>query len=336
MVKMLKLGLVVTPDYFPRDNALELVKIAEKIGIHQISVPEMWGYDAITFLTQIAMLTKRTRISTGIVNIFSRTPSTLAQTAASLNEISNGRMTLGIGLSGPIVIEKWHGIPFEKPLLRTREYVAVLRKILNGEVVNITTKLLGNLQGFKLRIKNLKPIPIHIAAIGPKNIELCGEIADGWIPIWAPLEGFGDLLKHLKVGLEKASKTLENFEITPFTMFGVGPNVDAYFRKHLAYYVGGMGTFYYNLMQRLGFGTEADEIRSYWQKKARDRAEKAVSDEMIAHLAVTGSFDEIMEKLNKLQANNVTMPLLFFPFGSTREVVEQSMQILARIIMSSV
>ncbi|MFX0116245.1 MAG: LLM class flavin-dependent oxidoreductase, partial [Candidatus Hodarchaeota archaeon] len=196
----MKFGVALTPDYLPRDVCIQAAQQIEQLGYDSIWVPEIWGRDAFTFLAQLAMYTKKIRIGTAIVNMFSRSPATLATTAASLDEISNGRFVLGLGLSGPIVIEDWHGAKWSQPLQRTREYFEIIRLIISGERVNYNGEIF-HLKNFRLP-GHFKPvrsnIPIFLAALGPKNMTLAGEIADGWFPIWAPASKSGEMINHVQ------------------------------------------------------------------------------------------------------------------------------------------
>jgi alkanesulfonate monooxygenase SsuD/methylene tetrahydromethanopterin reductase-like flavin-dependent oxidoreductase (luciferase family) len=171
------------------EELVETARLAEELGYHSIWVPEMWGRDAFSILGLIAANTKRIKLSTGIIPVFSRSPAVIAQTAATLDEISGGRMMLGLGTSGPAVIENWHGVPFDKPLQRTREYVEIIKMILGGGRVDYEGEIFS-LKGFRLQFQPLRSvIPVLVAAIGPRNVRLAGESADGWIPFLVPVEG---------------------------------------------------------------------------------------------------------------------------------------------------
>ncbi|MHA2503221.1 MAG: LLM class flavin-dependent oxidoreductase, partial [Candidatus Kariarchaeaceae archaeon] len=147
---MSEVGIVLSADYFPINQLIELAPMVDQLGYHQISIPEIWGHDAFTLASVLAYRTKKPRIATGIVNMFSRTPATMAMTAASLDSISNNRLVLGLGVSGPKVVEDWHGMDFNKPLARTREYVSVLRAIFAKERLDHDTTQLGHLKDFRI------------------------------------------------------------------------------------------------------------------------------------------------------------------------------------------
>ncbi|MEZ4547320.1 MAG: LLM class flavin-dependent oxidoreductase [Thermodesulfobacteriota bacterium] len=204
---------IVTP-YWPDIKPGELVefaRLAEGLGYHSIWVPEMWGRDAFSILGLLAANTTRIKLATGIVPVFSRAPSVIAQTIATLDEISGGRMILGLGTSGPAVIENWHGMKFKKPLQRTREYVEIIRMILSGGKVDYDGEIF-KLKGFRLQFSPPRPdIPILVAAIGPKNIRLTGEVADGWIPFLLPREGINEAGKSLRSARNQREGRLRNY-----------------------------------------------------------------------------------------------------------------------------
>ncbi|MFQ5978356.1 MAG: LLM class flavin-dependent oxidoreductase [Candidatus Heimdallarchaeota archaeon] len=217
----MKFGTALSPDYLPRDICLSAAQQIENFGFDSIWVPEVWGRDAFTFLTQLSMATQRIRIGTAIVNMFSRSPATLATTAASLNEISNGRFVLGLGLSGPIVIQDWHGQRWQKPLQRTIEYFEIIRLILSGERVNYNGQIF-NLKGFQLPRHFTPPradLPLFLAALGSKNMELAGQIADGWFPIWAPASKSEEMIARVQQAAESAGRP--KVEVAQFILTAV-------------------------------------------------------------------------------------------------------------------
>lgn len=327
-----KVGLVLSSDYLNPHKLIELSPLIDQLGYHQISVPEIWGYDAISLLSILATTTKKVRLATGIINIYSRTPAMMAMTAASLDKISNGRMTLGIGVSGPAVIENLHGQKFTKPLKRTREYISILRTLFDNKRLNHETTQLGNLKNFKLSIKDINSdIPIHIASLGPKNMELTAELADGWIPVIMPLEAFKLEVGKIKGHLKKYNKSIDNFEITPFVLALIGdePEKIALIKGHLAYYFGGMGTFYNNMLKRMGFVEEADSVMDLWKRGEIAEAANSISDEILAKICIYGPKEEAQERLINFIKAGATTPLLSLPFKSKLEHAMETFQTLA-------
>lgn len=324
------IGLVLSADYLPVHQLLELAPQLDMLGYSQVSVPEIWSHDAISLLAALALKTKRIKLATGILNMFSRSPGLVAMTAASLDELSNGRFILGIGLSGPKVIENFHGRPFKKPLKHTREFVSVIRSLLAGERLNIDSELLGTLKDFRMNMKITRAdLPIHIAALGPKNISTTVKIADGWIPVIMPFESFKSELANVHKQLSPAKK--DSFMITPFTLalLGDSEEVKNLLKGHMAYYFGGMGTFYNNMLQRLGFEDEASAIRTKWEKGDVLGATRAVSDELLDMTCVYGSVDYAREKLKKMTSLGNVRPLLSVPFRTPLALAQDTLTKLA-------
>lgn len=327
-----KVGVFLSGDYLPAHKIIEFSPLLDDLGYHQISIPEIWGHDSITLLSVLAHTTKKIKLATGIISLFSRTPALVGMTAASLDELSRGRFILGLGLSGPKVIENWHGIPFKSPLTRTEEFVEILRSIFRRERMDFDTKELGHLKDFRISVPNVrKDIPIHLASIGPKNIELTAKIADGWIPIFMPLEEFSKEIKGINLFLEKYGRDKSNFEITPAipTIIGNGEKEKELLRSHLGYYFGSMGDFYNNLLRRVGFEKEADEIKRHYMDGDVLNGNRAISDEILHEVCIFGSKDEALEKVAKLHKIGVTCPLLVVPFRTPLELAQNTYQTLA-------
>lgn len=323
------LGIMLSIDYIPHKLAVDILPMIEESFTH-VFIPELWGRDALTQVAALASITKSNlTYGTAIVNTYSRSPATLAQTAASLSELTEGRFILGLGLSGPIVIQNWHGIPFyeHSPLQRTREYFEIIRLILSGERCNYTGEIF-QLQNFKLRMEP-EQVPLFLAALGPKNIQLTGEIADGWFPIWAPLTRFDHLQKDLEVGKKKRASNLSaTIDIAPIiiTCASDSPKAKLLAQKHLAYYVGGMGTFYNNFMRRLGFENEAKQIQTAWRASNRDLAAANVSDAMIEEIAAIGKADEIIGRYEQLRKKGITIPVVMLPFNCPPDLAFETIQ----------
>jgi alkanesulfonate monooxygenase SsuD/methylene tetrahydromethanopterin reductase-like flavin-dependent oxidoreductase (luciferase family) len=257
---------------------------------------------------------------TGIVNLFSRTPAILAQTAASIYELSEGRFILGLGLSGPIVVKNWHGLSYyhPSPLQRSREYLEILRMMFSGEQVNYSGEIF-QLRNFRLKyFKTPLDIPIFLAALGPRNIELTGELADGWFPIWVPISKISTLLSILAQGKKKRNSNMpQNLVISPFVITCASQSEKAknLVKKHIAYYVGGMGTFYNNFMKRLGFSKEADKIMIAWKQGNRELAAQQVSESMLKQIAITGNPEEVRARYLELYQKNISLPVVMLPYN---------------------
>lgn len=330
---MRRLGLTLQlGDGLSRSELMELAKLADELGYEALFVPEAWGYDAITTLTELAVQTRRIRLGTGILPIWSRTPALLAMTAASLDELSGGRFILGLGISGPVVIQDWHGVPFERPIQRTRETIAVIRLALAGERVTHAGEIV-RVQRFRLGVHPPRSrIPIYLASLGPKNLRLTGEVADGWLPIFCSPEGLASMAEEVLAGAKAAGRDPGAVEVAPYVLVCLSEDPEAgrrLLRRHLASYIGGMGTFYFHHMQRLGFGTEVEAIQASWKQGDHSGAAEQVSDAMLDTLSLTGDRDHCHAQLDRFRLACATLPLLMPPRGSTAAIIRRTIEILS-------
>src|SRR5260221_10655319 len=214
-----RIGLMADAPNFPAawDQVVEKVKIADELGYDSIWLGESWVYELFTSMADLVRVTKRIKIGAGIANIYSRTPALIASTIATLDERSGGRMLLGLGPSGANVIEHWHGVPFQKPVQRTREYVEIIRMILRGEKLVYHGEMFNLERGFKLRFTPPRTnIPIYIAAMGPKNVVQSGEISDGVLPVYWPANKWGQLREQLDEGARIAGRPPHSAMIAPY------------------------------------------------------------------------------------------------------------------------
>ena len=330
---MPRIGLV-TPYWnnITKEEFIEIAQLAEDLGYDSIWVPEMWGRDAFSILGLLAANTTTIKLATGIIPVYSRSPAIIAQTIATLDEISNGRMMLGLGTSGPIVIENWHGVPYEKPLQRTREYVEIIKMILNSERVTYEGEIF-KLKNFRLQFKPVrKNIPVFIAAMGSKNIQLTGEVADGWIPFLVPPQHLEIGRKELSSGAEKAGKDVDHFCVSPYIPAAVSTDEDLtkdVIKEYIAYYVGGMGTFYHQAMVRYGFKAEADQILEAWGKGDKGGAIESVSPEMLESFSISGNSESGQSKIAQYIESGADLPIILFPPKASRELVRQTIEGLA-------
>jgi F420-dependent oxidoreductase-like protein len=294
-------------------DQLDLVKEAEAAGYDSVWAAEAYGSDAATVLAWLAAQTSRIRIGSAIFQMPARSPAMTAMTAATLDQLSGGRMLLGIGTSGPQVAEGWHGQRFGKQLARTREYVEILRKALarerlvyEGETYRLPLPD-GPGKALKLTIAPVQEeIPIYIASIGPRNTELTGEIADGWLPIFFSPEHVGQARELLDEGAARAGRSLEdgNFDIAPGVNVCIDDDVDRardQMRHFIALYVGGMGSrernFYNQLVQRYGFEDAAREIQELYLDGKKDEAAAAVPASLIDTITLVGPREKVRDRL---------------------------------------
>lgn len=329
-----RVGFVAEAPNFPGDWNLivEKVKIADELGFDSIWVAESWGYELFTSMADLVRVTKKIKIGAGIANIYSRTPAVLATTAATLDERSGGRIILGLGTSGEKVIEHWHGVKFEKPLKRTREYVEIIRTILRGEKLIHHGKFFNLERGFKLRFNPVRSdLPIYIAAIGPKNIVQTGEIADGVLPTYWPEHKWGALRAMLDEGAEKAGRPPHSTTIAPFIVSAILPenaseqDIQAAHIKAatpLAYYISRMGIYYAQALTRNGFAEEVQAVTEAG-KVGLKSAIQAVSPRMLDAITIIGTPQEVVAKLDRWAELGVDEPLLSLPGGSVDEAAAQ-------------
>jgi F420-dependent oxidoreductase-like protein len=318
---------------------LALAQEADRLGYDSVWAAEAYGSDAATVLSWVAAQTTNIDIGSAVFQIPARTPAMTAMTAATLDTLSGGRFRLGLGVSGPQVSEGWHGVRFDKPLTRTREYVEIVRLALARETVRhegqFWTLPLPDGPGKALRL-TVHParenIPLYLAAIGPKNLELTGEIADGWLAIFFSPEHAGELMGHIEKGRSKAGKTLEDFDVVPTVpvIFGEGSAEGleacaAPLRHYAALYIGGMGSreqnFYNRLAVSMGYDDAAARVQDlYLARQHRDAAE-AVPFEFIDRTSLIGPPERIRDRLHAYAEAGVTTLSLASYAGSLDERV---------------
>ena len=323
------------------EQQLNLVRTAEDAGYDSVWVAEAYGSDAATVMAWLAAQTERIKIGAGIFQMPARSPAMTAMTAATLDQLSNGRMLIGIGSSGPQVAEGWHGQRFAKQLLRTREYVEIVRKALTRERLSYDGEYYklplpdGPGKALKLTIGPVQErIPVYIASIGPKNVQLTGEIADGWLPIFFSPEHVGDSRSLLEEGAARAGRTLDgSFDIAPTVNVCIDDDIDRardQMRHFIALYVGGMGSrernFYNTLVQRYGFADAAGEIQDLDLDGKKNEAAAAVPAELIDMITVAGPRDRVRERLDVYREAGVGTMIVsiisFDPEHTTRMVRE--------------
>jgi F420-dependent oxidoreductase-like protein len=278
----------------------EAAMLAEQLGYSCLTMGESWGEDALTSLAQLAVVTTRIRIGTSIVPVFARSPANLAMTALNLDRMSEGRFFLGLGTSGRLVIEDFHGEKFAKPLTRMREYIDIIRKAARGERLDHDGEVFHT-KRFQLRFTPYRPdLPIYIAALSPPSLRLTGELADGWLPIFLAPSRMAPLLADLEAGAKAAGRSLRDIAIAPQVSIYVTDDRAAgrdRERPHIAFYIGGMGVFYHRYMQRIGFGAEADRVREAYQARDRERAARLVTDEMVDAMTIVGNPSQCREQM---------------------------------------
>jgi F420-dependent oxidoreductase-like protein len=319
----LRVGLVADNPNFPAewDAVRAKVRIADELGFDSIWLGETWGYDILTSLADLARDTQHIKLGAGILNVFSRSPGVVASSAATLDERSGGRFILGLGSSGPQVIEHWHGAAYEKPLRRIREYVEIVNMIMRREPLTYSGEIFHLERGFKLRFKPVRDhIPIYLASLGPKSVTQTGAIADGILPTFWPAPAYPALRAELDAGSVAAVRDPGSVRIAPYITSAVildeGQRDLARMlaRAPVAWYIGRMGTFYADMLRRNGYPAEVEAVLAGWQR-GPEAASAAVTDRLLDDTAIVGTPTEVAAKLRAWVALGVDEPLLSMPPG---------------------
>ena len=323
------------------DN-LEVAREADRLGFSVVWAAEAYGSDAATVLSWIAAQTQSIDIGSAIFQIPGRTPANCAMTAATLDTLSGGRFRLGLGVSGPQVSEGWHGVRFDKPLARTREYVEIVRMALRRERVTYSGEFWqlplpdGPGKALTLTVHPVREsLPIYLAAIGPKNLELTGQIADGWLAIFFSPEQAGEIMAPIVQGRESVGKTMDGFDVVPTVPVVPGASVEEaadQVRAYAALYVGGMGSrdknFYNQLMTRMGYEEAAIEIQDKYMAKDYAGAAAAVPLEFLDSTSLLGPPDRIAERLHAYADAGVTT----LTIGSYAGTIDQRVAVLRTMV----
>ena len=294
---------------------MDLIKQAEAMGYDSVWTAEAYGNDAVTAAAWVLAQTSKIRVGTAIMQMPARTPAMCAMTSMSLDQLSGGRFIVGLGASGPQVVEGWHGVPYGKPVTRTREYIQIMRKIMaregpvefEGEIYQLPVKGPGTTglgKPLKSILQGNPDIPIYTASITPAGLRCAAEVADGVFPVWMDPNKYDVLGEHLEAGFAKAGngKSLENFDVAPFVMVAMNDDLQAAFdslRPWLALYIGGMGAkgknFYNDYATRLGYGEAAERIQELYL--SGKKAEAEVPDSLLDEVALVGPAERIRERL---------------------------------------
>jgi F420-dependent oxidoreductase-like protein len=329
-------------------NAIDLAQEAERLGFHSAWTAEAYGTDCITPLTWIAAHTEGLNVGSAIMQMPARTPAMTAMTAATLDLMTGGRFLLGLGLSGPQVVEGWHGQPYGKPLAKTREYVEIVRTILaretplehHGEHYDIPFSG-SNATGLGKPLKIIvhprrADIPVYLAAIGPKNVELAAEIADGWLPVFFSPFRFKDAFgAALDAGFARAGggKSLDQFDVAPTVSVIVGDDVETlrgFAKPMAALYIGGMGArgknFYNDLACRYGFEAAAKEIQDLYLDGKKKEATAAVPDELVDEISLVGPKERIADRLDAWRESGITTMIV----GAAQR---EALQVMAELVL---
>src|SRR5229473_4185858 len=280
---------------------IERAKIADAAGVHSIWVAEAWGRDAFTMLTLLAEHTQKIQLATSIVNIYSRTPAALAQHFGTLDELSNGRMIIGLGTSGPQVIEHFHGVPFNPPLTRMKEYVDIINMIMSQTPLNYEGKVFKLQRGFTMRFEPpRKHIPIWIASLNKKSVEFTARKADGWLPVMIPLGRLKESIADFRAVAASAGRDPKSVAVKSPSTIHVTSNPDrarAIQAGMLSFYVARMGTFYGEQLTRFGFADDVRRIHEAWAAGGSKAGTEAVSRRLLDEMGYAGDIAGARERL---------------------------------------
>jgi F420-dependent oxidoreductase-like protein len=315
------------------DQTRELIKriqIAEEVGVEAVFTAETWGRDQFTLLTQIALATSKVKLGTGIAPIFGRSPAVLAMTAATLDELSGGRVILGLGTSGARVIEHWHGQPFERPIRRMREYCEIINMIVRGEKVFYDGEIFKLQRGFKLLFDPVRDhIPISIASISPASMRQVGEVADAWEPIYWPKSKYREGMETVRKGAVKAGRAPESVECYASLTAIINPDIEKakiQAAGGVSWYVTNMGDFYHQMLTRNGFADEVAAMRKAGEEhrpapfQTNPEIMAAMGDKMLDEVAIYGDLETVAAGIEERRQLGVDLPIIGMPAGSPEQV----------------
>jgi len=333
----MKLGLTAAGMGASISIDIDLIREAEDLGFDSVWTAEAWGADAITPLAWIAAQTSRIRLGTGIMQMPARTPAMCAMQAMTVDALSGGRMIVGLGPSGPQVVEGWHGVPYGKPLTRTREYIRIMRAIFErkepvtfqGEEYQIPYTGPGS-SGLGKPLRSIlhgrADIPIVTATISPKGIEVAAEVADGFMPIWTSPAGLSMFEPALQAGFAKAGqgKSMDAFEVMPLINCMIDDDLQKCrdtFKPAIALYVGGMGArdknFYNDLVSRMGWAAAARKIQDLYLDGKKKEATAAVPDDLVDAICLVGPLGHVREQVDRWKESPATTLILQSPRRAT-------------------
>lgn len=297
---------------------VEFVRAAERVGATSVWVPEAWGYDALTPLAHLAAVTDTIRLATGIVQVGARTPAMLAMQAMSVQQLSGGRLLLGLGASGPRIMEAWHGVPFTKPIATMRDTIEIVRKVAAGERLEhdgevYRLPLEGAGRGIRSMVPPVAAIPIYVASLGPRSLEQTGELADGWLGNAFMPEHAEVFLGPIRTGAERAGRSLAALDLAMPVAVEFTDDVDEAGRRHAdgyAFTIGAMGApgrnFYNRAFTEQGYGDEVHHVYELWQAGRRDEAAAAVPFDIGFKTNLLGPPDMIRERVERYRRAGIT------------------------------
>ncbi len=318
----MRIAIGVGSAYYDGSNweeIVELVRHADRIGVDFAWSAEAWGMETIAPLAYLAAVTERIHLGTGIMQISARTPAMTAMTSLAMARITGDRFCLGLGVSGPQVVEGLHGVPFAKPLSRLKEYVSIVQLALAGERIQfegehyVLPRPGGEGKALRLSMPAKPDLPLYLATLGPKSLEFTGEVASGWLGTSFIPEAAEVSLQHLRAGAERSGRTLADLDLQVGGAFDIDDDVEAVIERHrprLAFSLGAMGSadtnFYNDAYSRAGWADSADEVRTLWVQGKKDAAIAAVPDEFVLAASLVGNADMVRERVRAHAAAGIT------------------------------
>jgi alkanesulfonate monooxygenase SsuD/methylene tetrahydromethanopterin reductase-like flavin-dependent oxidoreductase (luciferase family) len=294
-----------------REAAFERVKVADSAGVDTVFVAEAWGQDAFSLLTQFAERTSRIKLATGIVNYYSRSPAALAQHFATLDELSGGRAVIGLGASSANVIEHFHGIKFNPPLVRMRETVEIINMLIANQPLNYEGRIFKLQRGFTLRFTPYRDhIPVYIACFRPRAVEAAAKVADGWLPTMIPIQRLPGQVEAFLGHARGAGRDASSLTVCSSGGVTVTKEPEAArgaAKARTAFYIARMGDYYYQQLCDMGFADEVNAVRRVWREEGSRAAYAAVPDELSNALGMYGSVEECRERLVQEQEAGVNL-----------------------------
>lgn len=296
---------------FDREEVFDRVRVADAAGVDSVFVAEAWGRDAFTLLTQLAERTSRIKLGTGIVNYYSRTPAALAQHFATLDELSGGRMIIGLGSSSANVVEHFHGVKFEPALGRMRDVINIINMLMAGQNLEYRSKIFTPMErGFTLRFRPVREhIPIYVASFRPKAVKVVAELADGWMPTMIPIQRAKEQVDQFMGYAREAGRDPSGITVR-FGGVTVAKDRERALqgaKTGLAFYIARMGDFYYKQVSDMGFADEANAIRQAWREGGSGAGIAAVGDDMANSLGFVGSVEECRDRLAEEDAAGINL-----------------------------
>ncbi len=309
---------------------IERVKVAEEVGVESVFTAETWGRDQFSLLTQLALATSKINIGTGIAPVYGRSPAVLAMTAATLDELSGGRVVLGLGTSGARVIEHWHGIKFSKPIQRTKEYIEIINMIVSGEKVFYEGEIFKLQRGFKLLFEPVRNhIPIYVASISPKSMKSLAGVADGWMPIYWPKSKFAEGKAAVSKAAQEAGRPADAVECVASLTVVLNPNEEeakVQAAGPISWYVTNMGDFYHEMLTRNGFGEEVAAMRKVAEEHrprpfgTNPELMAAMGDRMLDETAIYGDLETVAAGIEERRQLGVDLPSISMPQGDLKQI----------------